>query len=368
MKILILSRDYPPYAWGGMGGVVENIIKLSKKFDLDLTIIANHPKLGILRETGDRLIIYRVPTIGSTFLTKLPSFSYYASKLVSKIQDNYDLIYSNSSPIFCKIKRPFIVHFQGTRYGEYLACKEIRKFLYALLNCIYIPFDKILLKKANGVIVLSENMINEINAMGGTSKKITVIPNGVDTEFFKPLKPKDFSSLEKKILFVGRLDARKGIDILFYSFKEVLKKIKAKLTIVGEGREKNKLLNLANFLSIPVEFLGRIQHESLLEVYNEADLFVLPSFYEGVPLVALEAMACGVPTIISSGCPNLGVPRFEKGNIGSLVEAILDILPHEGKLKELSQQCIKISANYDWQKIVPRIIGFIKEIKEGQNK
>ena len=106
------------------------------------TVIGNQPVLGISRETMDNVTIYRVPTLGSTFLTKLPSFSYYASKLVAQLQESHDLIYSVSSPFSCEVKKPFIVHFQSTRYGEYLACKELKKPSYAFLNKLYIPFDR----------------------------------------------------------------------------------------------------------------------------------------------------------------------------------------------------------------------------------
>ena len=124
MKVLVVTREYPPYDWGGMGKVVEHIANCSSQYGVEFTIIANHPKLNISKEIKNNVTIYRVPTLGSTFLTKVPSFSYYASMLVSKLQKQFDLIYSCSSPVYCKIKRPFIVHFQGTRYGEYLACRS----------------------------------------------------------------------------------------------------------------------------------------------------------------------------------------------------------------------------------------------------
>ncbi|OQX81302.1 MAG: hypothetical protein B6D56_02470 [Candidatus Omnitrophica bacterium 4484_70.1] len=202
MKVLAVIREYPPYTWGGGGKVSEYIINFFSQYGIEFTVIANQPKLSISKEVKDNTTIYRVPALGFSFLTRIPSFSLFASILVSKLQKQFDLIYT-TSPLYCKIKRPLIVHFHGTRYGEYLACKRLKKPLYAFLNRIYVPFDKVMLRKADGIIVLSQNMIEEISAIGGVKKEIAVIPNGVDTNLFKPLKPRNFNSQEKKFFMWG---------------------------------------------------------------------------------------------------------------------------------------------------------------------
>ena len=362
MKVLAVIREFPPYTWGGGGKVSEYIINFSSQYGVEFTVIANQPKLSISKESKNNITIYRVPALGSSFLTRIPSFSLHASILVSKLQEQFDLIYT-TSPLYCKIKKPLIVHFHGTRYGEYLACKRLKKPLYAFLNRIYVPFDKVMLKKADGIIVLSQNMIKEISAMGGVKKEIAVIPNGVDTNLFKPSKLRNFNFPEKKVLYVGRLDLRKGIDILFYAFQKIIKKIKAKLIIVGEGKEKSKLVSLAKSLSLPVDFLGKVEHKNLPQVYNYADLFVLPSLYEGFPLVALEAMACGAPTIVSDAVPLEGIPKFPAGNIDKLANSLLEILSSEDKLQKLSQTCFEIAQKYSWENTIFKIVEFFKKFK-----
>jgi glycosyltransferase involved in cell wall biosynthesis len=135
--------------------------------------------------------------------------------------------------------------------------------------------------------------------------------------------------------------------------------VKARLIIVGDGPEKHNLLKLADSLSLPVEFLGTISYENLSKIYNEADLFVLPSFYEGLPLVALEAMACGTPTIVSDGSPDLGIPRFERGNVESLRKVLLETISSEERLEELSQQALSLSRNYSWERTVEETFSFL---------
>lgn len=365
MKILVLTREYPPYAQGGMGRVVQYMAKFSSQYGLELTIIANNPFLKISRKTEDGIVIYRVPALGSTFLTKLPTFSFFASQLVSKLQDDFDMVYSNSSPIFCKLKPPLVVHFQGSRYGEYIGCKLAGQSLYSFLNRAYVPFERGLISKAGGIIALSENMVSELNKIEKIRKEIEIIPNGVDVQLFKPLSMRLFNSPVKNILYVGRLDLRKGIDILLRAFKQASEKVKARLIIAGSGREEPKLKRLAQSLTIPVDFLGRVPYENLPHLYNKADLCVLPSLYEGFPLVVLEAMACATPTIISSACPDLGIPRFEKNNAENLKEVLCEYLGSDEKLKLLSEKCLQVSQEYSWTKIIPRIVNFINKFPDG---
>ena len=341
--------------------MAEYLAKASHRHGIELTIIANHPRLGRLKERINNITIHRVPSFGSTFLTQLPSFGYYASALVQKLHKEYDIVYSNYTPVFCNINRPFIAGFVATRYGEYLGCKETGKTLHALLNRLYIPLDKNLIKKADGVIVNSRNLVQEITIMGGEKKLIKYIPIGTDTDLFKPLGPRQFTSRKKQILCVSRLDSRKGLDFLLNAFKEVIVDAEARLIIGGDGPEKHNLLKLADSLSLPVEFLGTIAYENLSKLYNEADLFVLPSFYEGLPLVALEAMACGTPTIVSDGSPDLGIPRFERGNVESLRKVLLEIISSEKRLDELSRQALSISQNYKWEQTVEETFSFLQK-------
>ena len=361
MKVLLITREYPPHVKGGMYRIVDQMMKYSRSYGIDLTVIANHPTFLNTKASVKGVSMHRVPSLGSTFLTQIPSFGFFSSNLVRKLQIGMDLVYSNYSPVFCNVDCPFIVGFRATRYGEYQACKDGGKPLHAMLNRIYIGFDRLLVKKADGIISLSEAMNHEIVAMGGHKKPVEIIPNGIDLDVFRPFQVRQFNTREKMVLYVGRLDARKGLDILLYSFQKVIKKIKASLVFVGEGREKTGLINLANSLSLPVEFKGVVPNQKLPELYNRADLFVLPSLYEGMPTVALEAMACGTPTIVSDASPDIGVPRFEKSNVESLSKKMSEILASEKQLRDLSNKSLEISQHHSWDKIVGKTITYLRK-------
>ena len=122
----------------------------------------------------------------------------------------------------------------------------------------------------------------------------------------------------KRIFFVGRLDAIKGVPLLLEAFAAALKNHPdARLDIIGDGPAREMLQNQARELGDAVAFLGYQPQEAVAEHLQEADIFVLPSFAEGVPVVIMEAMASRLPVIASHVA---GVPELvEDGRTGFLV-------------------------------------------------
>nr|WP_276698471.1 glycosyltransferase [Methanobacterium formicicum] len=195
--------------------------------------------------------------------------------------------------------------------------------------------------------------------------KIDVIPFGVDTEFFRPLDVyKDENIFQ--ILSVGYLIERKGFEYLIKAMPFVLKEHKqARLKIVGSGPMESKLKELIYELNLEgeVEILKNVSDEELLMIYNSADIFVLPSIVdsqgntEGLGVVLLEAMACGLPVIGSNvgGIPDI-IENNESGllvperDIPSLTGAILQLTTDHklrGKLSHSSLNTVKNRFNWD---------------------
>lgn len=285
-------------------------------------------------------------------MTQIPVFGFFASILIKKIHSEYDLLYSNYTPLFCRLNKPLVAGFQATRLGEYKACQEAGKPVQALLNKLYIPLDKLLIKKADMLVSLSREMIGELNEMGGSEKYKEIIPNGVDEKLFFPKGEKMFNRPVREILFVGRLDSRKNLRLLINALNRIKRKIRTRLTVIGLGREYHALKLLTNRINLDVHFLGHIRHIDLPRIYNKADLFVLPSLYEGIPLAALEAMACGVPTILSDGSPDIGIPRFKRRSETGLSKMLEEILSSDSTLTRLSEKSYELSRSYRWENIV----------------
>jgi glycosyltransferase involved in cell wall biosynthesis len=151
-----------------------------------------------------------------------------------------------------------------------------------------------LLKRVNHLIAPSEH-IKKIYEKQGFSN-IFIIPNGI------PIKKSCEQIFNNKILFVGRLEKEKGIKYLILSMVQILKNIpSAELYVVGEGSQKNQLVDLAKKLNIKkeVKFSGKVNRETVEDYYRKCSLVVLPSIEESFGLVGIEAMSFGRPVIAS---------------------------------------------------------------------
>ena len=140
------------------------------------------------------------------------------------------------------------------------------------------------------------------------ANKITLVPCGVDLEVFRPLNQKAVrSSLglngEKILLYVGRVEPIKGLDLLVETAAQMDSEDGVRMIVVGADvngdREMDRGRQLAREkdLEDKIDFVGQVDHDDLPLYYNAADVCVVPSYYESFGLVALESMACGTPVV-----------------------------------------------------------------------
>ena len=148
-----------------------------------------------------------------------------------------------------------------------------------------------------------------VELYGVSPRRIAVVPGGVDTERFRPMgrararRRLGLDRCEPLVLFVGRIEPLKGIDVLLRAAASLEGPLR--LLIVGgdhkDRQRKSALRSLARELGIPtrVTFRDAVPHEALHLYYNAADVCAVPSYYESFGLVAVEAMACGTPVVAS---------------------------------------------------------------------
>jgi glycosyltransferase involved in cell wall biosynthesis len=170
-------------------------------------------------------------------------------------------------------------------------------------------------RSASTVICISEKVRERVIAE--TAANVTVIHNGVDVEKFFPEKK---STTDIKVLSVGNLIAIKGHALLLRAFARVLRDFpESFLEIIGDGPEGKRLAQLARDLGIAdqVHFSGRQDRDYVARAMRHCTVFALPSSYEGLGCVYLEAMACAKPAI---GCRGQGIEEvIEHGKSGMLV-------------------------------------------------
>lgn len=159
------------------------------------------------------------------------------------------------------------------------------------------------LGQAQKVVAVSEPLKQKIIEMGIAKEKIVVIPNGVNTQHFKPMDQRQCRehlhlSLDKKyVIFIGNLTPVKGVKYLIEAFQYLPKDII--LNLIGDGELQAQLEQRVKELNFSdrINFIGRVSHDAVPYWMNAADIFCLPSLNEGCPNVVLEALACKTPVV-----------------------------------------------------------------------
>lgn len=175
-----------------------------------------------------------------------------------------------------------------------------------------IEAERNIMASADAIVASSEHeKKNMIALYGANPSKISVIPCGVDLARFRPMdrrQAKDRVGLDGKrvLLFVGRIEPLKGLDLLFEAMADLRRQFPdLHLLVLGEEAshpgEMRRLRRYAGELGITdsLSFVGTVDHDCLPAFYNAADVCVVPSHYESFSLVAAEALACGTPVVAS---------------------------------------------------------------------
>jgi len=173
------------------------------------------------------------------------------------------------------------------------------------------PYTKSVLKYLHALTAVSEAAAQYINSL--TDEPVTIIPNGINLKHFKTLKHVATSKDKPKtILYLGRLEQRKGPKYLLKAYAELVKNQQdVELIIAGKGTERERLEAMVKELELPnVKFLGYVSDEEKLELFQSADLYCSPATHgESFGLVLLEAMACGLVTIAGDNPGYLAVMK-----------------------------------------------------------
>lgn len=235
-----------------------------------------------------------------------------------------------------------------------------------------------LARKLSGKLLVSEAQLPYAQYYFPGEYKI--IPNGIDTEKFKPTNPKieDFADGKINILYVGRLEERKGLTHLMNAFKAAKQMCpNTRLIIVGSGPQKDELEKLVKSEEIEdVCFQGQVSSGDKPSYYARADIFCSPATHgESFGIVLLEAMATGVPVIAGD---NPGYRTVVKGAEGLLVNPadtqqfaryIVQLALSGIERKYRGKAGIKKAQEYAWPKIVGELEKYyIEKLLEKQAK
>jgi len=354
----LLQRNYDPI-------VVTNRIQTPKNYVVDGINVECYESLN----TGFRLgIPYSIPTVTSleTFLKAVKS-----SKIVHAHGHPY-----LTSLIAAKLAKRYSKPFVLTQHNTFIEYDSIFDNIERLND---LAVGKETLKEADKIIAVSNATKNYVLSLGAKPEKVKVLRNGVDLVRFRPLAGKREEMRRKLgisqnsivVLTVRRLVYKNGIDTLIESANIAVKKNpKIVFLVVGKGPDLNNVQIKINQLGIEnnFKFTGFVKDEDLPFYYNAADFFALPSKSgEGLPLVALEAMACGLPVIATDvgGISEILMEDYGKivppNQPELLAKAILEFSNIDLSSRKLEIRAV-MEEKYSWDKNVETLVEIYEEL------
>lgn len=384
MKIGVITSAYPEYEDDPHGIFVHRLMNEIAKQGHDVHVLApytggkiNYSLQGVNVERFHYFYPKRfqklcgrsgmIDNVKEGFLVKFQVFTFIIFNTINswKFRDK-DLIHvqwaiPNGLGALI-LKKIFGIPFINTVFGE-----EI----YLSKKFHLIPILKYLIEKSEKSITISKATLKACLDVGFQEEKLEIVPFGVDVNFFRNINvAKEKNNFQ--ILSVGYLIERKGFEYLIKSMKFIIEDTNAKLKILGSGPLEEKLNSLIKELKLEevVDIVKNVSDEDLLKLYNTSDIFVLPSIVdsqgntEGLGVVLLEAMACGLPVIGSNvgGIPDI-IENMETGllvpqkNEHELYKSIINLISDKNLRKKLAENgYLKVKENFSWEKISEKYI------------
>ena len=249
-----------------------------------------------------------------------------------------------------------------------------------------IAAERAIARQADRIVVASRNERELlVRYYDADANRIAVVPCGVNLGMFQPIdkdearKQLGLSDDDQILLFVGRIEPLKGVDILLGAAAQLESESDCFVLVIGGDRnaragEMAHLRDLAAELGIAerVSFLGAVDHERLPLFYSAADICVVPSFYESFGLVALEAMACGTP-VVASRVGGLSV-AVRDGETGYLIpwrcpepfaERLELLLGNDELRRAFGETARKEVERFRWGNVAEAVLGIYGEVIEG---
>jgi glycosyltransferase involved in cell wall biosynthesis len=372
MKIAVLGSRGFPGVQGGVEKHCEELYTHLAKHGSDITVFVRLPYVDpkLRSYKGVSLVPLNCPKN-----RYLEAFVHTFKSLCQAIKLKSDILHIHAigPSVFAPFARAFGRKVVVTHHGP-----DYKRKKWPLPAKLFLRFCEFMgVRFASRVIAIADNISDDLKSKYGINA--TVIPNGVNI----PERANTYDILKKLgvereiyILSVGRLVPEKGMDDLIKAFNELqtagggIRVEDRKLVIVGRSDHedkysidvkkeagKNNNIILTGFLT------GRPLHE----LYSHAGLFVLPSYYEGLPIALLEAMSYGL-SCIASDIPanrNLGLRNgrlFRAGDIQGLKSKIKRFMDRPWEEGEKKMQAVMIADRFNWERIAEQTLRVYKQV------
>lgn len=363
MRVGLFSLPFTPEEGGQGRSFFEIFHRLQNHPDLeihgysphDLPSPLHHRTFGFLRRT---------------FLGQL-AYSGLVNLRIAAIQerDRLDILAFNGGPggVLLLRRPPAKTIF----WANHTYSQQARLVRGQAWKNLLVPLERRGYRMADRIVAISDSTRLELEEYYGIDpRKIKVLPVGVDTESFRPL---DIERIPRSILFVGRLDTRKGIDFLTCALAPLATRVPDfRLFLRGEGPARSRIERTLEEegLRENVRFLPSLSEPELVTWYNRCQVVVVPSIFEGFGIVASEAFACGTP-VVATRCDGLS-EIIEDGRNGFLVpygdqealaSRLADLLTEPERWATVRAEARRTAEErFSWSSILPELERFICDL------
>ena len=383
MKVLQVVPSLAP-EWGGPVKVVNELAGALEVIGVSSEIIsAQGRRVGNpetvtndipihLFETGPlaRLWTAHTPGLKKTLARKIPDFDlvhiqelwHYPGYIASKIARSRNV--------------PYIVTIHGELNEWNLQQKRLKKQIYMT------AIQRGILQKSAALHAITPAESNRIRQLE-IETPVAMIPNGIHTEEFENLPDRSqfvsrYPELENRliVLFLGRIQQKKGLDILAQAFGNLVRTRHDVRLVVAGPDEDNTLTEIKTILKSQgalekAVFPGMLTGEQKLEALSAADIFALTSYSEGFSVALLEALSAGLPLVITDECnfPEVGDSRagfVVRPNDSETASALMSLLDSADLRREMSENARRlVRSNYTWERIAEKMFTLYENVIAG---
>lgn len=377
MRILFLNYEYPPIGGGGANATAYLFRELAGVAGVRVDCVTS--ALGsqdCVEPVADNIRLYRL-AVGKRQLhywtqREVLAWLLRASSAVRALmrEQRYDVCHAffgfPAGLVAWRLRAqlPYLVSLRGSDVPGFNPRFAAQ---YVLLK----PLFRRIWGSAGRVVANSEGL-RRLAGQTTPGLPIAVIPNGIDAAQFHPAAAGE--AVPGRILCVSRLVARKGVQDLVAALPTILQRVpQAHLVVAGEGDLLDPLTQRCRELGVAdkVDFRGYVAHDALPALYRSAQLFVQPSFYEGMSNTVLEAMASGLPILATGegGREELlqdNAAQAPYGDPAALADQVSALLPETPILSAMGLASRRIAERYAWSAVAQQYLEIYRALATAQ--
>jgi glycosyltransferase involved in cell wall biosynthesis len=319
MQILVVA-NLPPYVIGGAENQVARLVETWTDLGHHVEVAGHRIPDGILRFGNAEVRTHHIAVIDRAGRGgRAASYLFSMARLFHKIKMNFEVIYcrglGDGAISICLLKAigevrlPLVacpINAKGEGDSHFIRSIPGWRLLLQMVN-----------RHCDAINIISPAILSDLVELGIDRPKISHIPNGI--KICDPIQKFHVAST-RRLVWVGRLTAQKGIDLLFKALANVVTAGREfSLEIIGNGPDMALLLEQRRQLCLEkkVRFTGALAKDTIRTKLADADVFILPSRYEGMSNAVLEAMEAGLPILLTR-CG--GIDTYIDENIGWICE------------------------------------------------